>query len=872
MKWLKNKIALLFFLMFSFTVSFSQDILTKKFSIESKEVSLFDALQLITKKSGAKFSYNPNKIKIDQIIHFQVVDKSLEEILEVLGDQVGFDFEVVEGQIILQATKRKEKAANKTATLSGYVRDLNTGEAMIGAQLYVSDIKVGVAANDYGFYSLTLPRGNYSVEISFLGYKKLVKEIDLNASQQQDIKMTEDPPLLASIIVNEKKPTLLEETLASKTDIKPKAVEERVAMFGEADVIKSLESIPGIKMHSEGSNFYYVRGGFRDQNLLMLDDAPIYNPSHLLGFFSTVIPDAVNDITVYKGNMPASLGGRLSSVIAVQTKKGNDQNTQLWGSTGLISTKLGLEGPIQKDKSSFLLSTRFSQIKWIFKLNDPSIKQFEFYDITGKVNFKLDARNRVFLSFYIGSDDYFGANSGIRWANKATTLRWNHIVNKKLFLNTTLSASNYDYFLYPDVANDTRWNSHISNANLKADFTYFVKPQNVVTFGLGLSGYLFNPGNLKSNNPNVIPPRLSIRNSGEVVLYGNHEWQLTSRWGLNYGLRFTSWTNTGEAFEYVFDRNRNPIDTLFYKAGEAYKSFVNIEPRLTLSYYINEKSSLKVGYSRNVQNVHLISNSISPFTSLEVWLPSSVNIKPQLADQVVLGYYRSLNAHLLSFVAEGFYKKMYNQIEYTDHAETLLNPLVERELRFGSGTAYGAELQLKKDEGRLRGLVGYTYSRALRQFSEINSGSTYKAFYDRPHQLNLMLAYDISARWNLGVNWNYYTGAPFSSPTGFYSYQGKEVPIYGEKNNDRLPDYHRMDIAATLKLNKNPENKFRHSFTFSIYNFYARKNTLFINYNKQLQPDGSLKVPSNLQDSNQVISQSYLFQFTPSVSYNFKLL
>ena len=684
--------------------------------------------------------------------------------------------------------------------------------------------------------------------------------------------MVEEPPLLQEILISGTPPNVVEEIQTSKINLRPDAVEERPALFGEMDVVKSLESVPGIKLNSDGSTFYYVRGGNRDQNLVLIDDAPIYNPSHILGFFSTIIPDVVNDITVYKGNMPASLGGRLSSVLDVRTKKGNDQHTQAWGNIGLISTKLGVEGPLKKDVSSFLISARVSRLKWFFQLTNQDIKRFNFYDITAKTNFKLNPRNRIYFSLYTGADNYFTSNNGIAWTNTAGSFRWNHLFNDRLFLNTTVAASGYDYFLYTDVANDTKWNSHISNFNLKTDFSYFIKPQNELTFGLGINGYNFNPGNIQSRTPIPSLPALSVRNSAEFVLYGNHEIKLDKHWGLNYGARLSSWTNTGPAFEFVFDQNRNPVDTLHYRKGQNYKTFVNVEPRLTLSYLLNEQSSIKTSFSRNIQNVHLISNSISPFTSLEVWLPSSINIQPQAANQVTLGYYRSLPRAGTSLTAETFYKKMTNQIDYAAHAETLLNPLLERELRFGTATAYGVELLAKKDAGRLRGWAGYSYSRAKRKFADINQGRPFNAFYDRPHQVNLMLAYDLTLRWNLGMNWNYSTGAPFSSPVSFFSYNGQEVPIYGQKNNDRLPAYHRLDVSATLKLNKNPEKKFHHSLTLSIFNLYGRKNALFINYNKTELSDGSFKIPSSLLDANRQTSQFYLFHVTPSISYNFKWL
>ncbi len=837
-------------------------------TVRASQLSLAELLEIISQESGIQFSYNPKKIDVDKKIDYSAINKTIASVLTDLSEQFGFAYSFVENQIVLKPEKKSEKAI-QTITLSGFVKDINTGEALIGSTLYLKELQTGVVCNAFGFYSITIPKGIYTIDCSFVGYEQWTKSITLNTSLTQDIALAEEPPLLKEIIVeasNEEG----KEIQASSLDLRPKTVEERPALFGEMDVVKSLESVPGIKLHSEGSTFYSVRGGNRDQNMILMDDAQIYNPSHLLGFFSTIIPDAVNDITLYKGDMPASLGGRLSSVLDIRTKKGNDQHMQAWGNVGLISTKLGLEGPIKKDMSSYLVTTRISRLKWLAQRGDNSITKFNFYDFNGKVNFKLDPKNKIFFSLYTGADSYFNTINAIAWTNTAGAFRWNHLVTDRMFVNTTLAASGYDYFLYENVATNTRWNSHISNINLKTDFTYFIKPQSEFTFGAGINGYSFNPGNLKSDTVLSIVHPLSIRNSVEFVLYGNHEIKLSPKWGLNYGLRLTNWTNTGEAFEFVYDQNRNPVDTLYFGKGENYKKYANAEPRLTLTYLLSEKSSFKTNLSRNVQNIHLISNSVSPFTSLEVWLPSSINIKPQMSNQVSFGYYQTISRLGAKFSAETFYKKMGNQIDYESHAETLLNPLLEAELRFGTAQAYGVEFQLKKDEGRLRGLAGYSYSRAKRKFADINNGQSYNAFYDRPHQINLMLAYDVTIRWNFGMNWNYSTGAPFSSPVSFYSYNGQEVPVYGQKNNDRLPDYHRLDVSATVKLNKNPEKKYHHNLTFSVYNFYGRKNAVYINYNKIQTADGSIKIPSDLLDVNRMTSQFYLFGFTPSISYNFK--
>jgi hypothetical protein len=850
-------------------ISPGQTISVKIISIDAKNKSIAWILKEIEAKGDVKFSYNPKSIQSDRKIDFKIESKTVNETIIALCGLADLQYTLLENQIILS---KKEKTAGSTqqkyVTYSGYAKDRSTGEALIGATVYIKQLQTGTITNSYGFFSITIPQGTFDITISYIGFKTIHKNIALDYSVREELFLEEELPMLEEVVVISEPEENLTETQVSKINLRPKSIEERPALFGENDVLKSLESIPGIKLQSDGSTFYYVRGGNRDQNLILIDDSPIYNPSHLLGLFSTIIPDAATDITLYKGNMPASFGGRLSSVLDVHTRKGNNQFTQVWGNLGLISTKLGVEGPLKNDKSSFLLSGRFSRLKWLFQLNDSNLKQFSFHDITGKVNFNLNARNHTYFSFYTGADNYFTGNNGINWINNAASFRWTNLYSDKLFINTTLSASNYDYFLHTNVAQNQKWNSHISNINLKSDFSYFIKPENEVTFGAGINGYNFNPGNVTTNG--IKNSNVSARHSLEFVMYGNHEVKLTDHWNVNYGLRLTFWTNYGEAFEFKFDENHNPIDTLAFSAGESYISFFNAEPRATIQYTINSFSSVKFGYSRNAQNVHLITNSISPFTSLEVWLPSSYNIKPQISNQLTAGYYHQLEKQKLTLSAEAFYKKMQNQIDFETHAETLLNPFFESELRFGSATSWGLEFLAKKDVGRVRGLAGYTWSRVTRLFSDLNEAKSYNAMFDRPHQTNISLSYDLTNRWTIGANWNFLSGAPYSVPISFYQYNGLEIPIYGQKNNGRLPAYHRLDLTANLRLNKNPESKFRHDLTFSIFNFYGRKNPLFVNFNKEELGYRDFKIPANLLESQYAISQFYLFQFTPSVSYNFR--
>lgn len=858
-----------------FTATSQVNIAEKKITLSLKGVPLHRAFELISEKSGISFSYNPKRLPTGAQVTLNVVNEPLGSVLKTITELHDLRFMLIENQIIIKEEKKKVMANSKPAvhTLSGYIKDSKTGEPLIGASVYVDPMRQGTTTNGFGFYSITLPAGTYTATYSYVGYSSNVQSLDLRMPIQNEIRMEEFAPMLAEVVVSTSSTEAadpLNEILSSKINIPATIAELKPSFFSEADVVKSLESIPGIQFHGDGSTFYYVRGGNRDQNLILLDDAPIYNPSHMLGVFSTIIPDAVNDVNLYKGDIPASLGGRLSSVLEVRTKKGNDQHLSAWGNFGLISTKLGIEGPFRKNFSSFLISTRISRLKWFFKRVTDDVNAFDFSDFTAKVNVRLNPANRILFSFYTGGDKYFSDNTGIEWRNNAGTLQWNHLFGDRIFLNTTLAASGYDYFLHTDVRTNTRWNAHVSNITLKNDLTYYINPSNDLSMGMAINGYGFNPGNLLSDNP--IPPALtlSVRNASELVLYANHEARISEKLGVSYGLRFTSWATTGEAFEFKFNENHEPIDTLYFEAGENYKRYGNLEPRLNLRYSFNEITTLKAGYARNVQNIHLISNSTSPFTSLEVWLPSSINIRPQKANQFTIGLFRDLRKLGSTFSAEVFIKRMSNQIDFESHPETLLNPLIEGELRFGKGRARGLELMLRKDEGRVRGWIGYTFSRSRLTFDEINGEKTFNAFSDRPHQINLLASYDASVRWNLNLNWIYTTGAPYSAPSSYYNFNGQQIPIYADKNNARLPDYHRMDFSAVYKINRNPEKKYQHNISFSVFNLYGRKNPLFVNYNKTEDANGDLAVPSNLVEANRVTSEYYLFSVIPSISYNFK--
>ncbi len=841
------------------------DELAQTVSLNIQGQTLAEALALIGKQTPLSFSYNPDKIPARATVNYTVKNQSLAEVLAHLGKTFRFGYRVIEKQIVLLPAGNQPL----TFTLSGYVTDNETSESLIGATISVDSLGLGTVANGYGFFSLHLPYGRHTVQTSYLGYGIATQQVDLTQNQAVDFTLTPNAPQLQEIVVQGYSPLNVNLVQTGRVNIPPRAVAESPAAFGEKDVIKSLERIPGISLQSEGSTFFYVRGGNKDQNLILIDDAPIYNPTHLLGLFSSIVPDVVNSIAIYKSDFPLAKGGRLSSVIDIKTREGNKNRFSAWGNIGLVSTQLGIEGPFKQGASSYIVSGRLSRVKWVFKQEIPDLDQFQFYDLTGKMNFRLNQNNKLYFSVYSGADYFLTTETGLSWSNLNGSVRWNNLINENTFVNTTFYGSNYEYLFHISRPLGRQWRSRIGELGLKTDFSHFINSRQELAFGFSLNGRTINPGNLTGLDSIPAGQLVSVRNNLETVVYLQHEIR-GGKWGLKYGLRASLWTSIGEAFEFTFDENGRATDTLAYSQGEAYNNYVQVEPRITGSYFINSNASLKLSYGRSVQNLHLISNTISPFTSFEIWLPSGPNIKPQQADQLTLGYYHFLPSLGVALSAEGYYKYLYNQLDYAAHAATLLNPTVESQLEVGQARAYGIEFLARKDEGRLRGMFSYTYARVVSTFANINQGRAFNAYADRPHNLNINLTYDAGLRVILSSNFNYTSGLPFSSPTAFYRFNGSEVPVYARKNNDRFPAYHRLDIAAEFILNKNPDNNFRHSLTLSIYNLYGRKNPVFINFNKTPAGNGQFEVPVNLLTANRVTTRTYLYRVTPSISYQFR--
>jgi hypothetical protein len=862
---------LILFILTNFQVLNAQGrLLNQKFSIELSNVLLEDVLYEITNQSNANFAYNSRIIEPEKRITIRAKNETLQQILETITEYYNLEYSVVRRQIILRPAPEKEKPL-KSYTVSGIIKDMNTGETLPGATVWAHNTASGTISNQYGFYSLTLPEGIYDLNFSFVGFSRENMEVifDRNKNLNMELELNTETLGEVTITVNEKVEQI-QKSQMSHIIVNPMSMQAMPEFAGEVGLIRNLQSLPGIKTHSDGSAFFFVRGGNKDQNLILIDEAPVFNPAHLFGYYSVIIPETAKDITIYKGDFPIEKGGRLSSVIDVQTKDGNMKRFGLDGVINPLMSRLALEGPIVRNKSSVYTSVRRSNFNWIYRETAPNV-DLHILDLNFKINWSINNKNRVYYSLFHGRDNYTNhtGNTGIRWYNGTSTLRWSHIFNSRLFANATLYGSTYNYNLL--VGQGIKWESEIRNISLRYDLSYFPNPELTYKFGLSRSQHELNPGNLMGLEENPYIPRLTVGKASKTLLYFSRENQLNDRWSWKAAIRLPLWHHTGPARIYSFNEKYQVVDTLLYQENESIKGFLNLSPALSVRYRVGENASFKFSHSINHQYLHLLSSSISPFSSFEIWVPSGANIKPQRAHQTAIGFNLYLPSVKLEIIPEMYYKKMFNQLDYVPHANLILNPLFHSQLRFGQARSYGMELLLRRTEGRLTGWLSYTWSRVFNQFDELNHGKEFPAFYDRPHDVSVFLNYHLGKRVNISANWTYQTGSAITTPIGFYEYNGSKVPIYGTRNNDRLPDYHRLDLSLAWTLNQ-PGNRFNHSLNFGIYNFYNRHNPVSINFNKVKTKDGNFVVPANLYGSHEILStQKYLLGIMPSISYRFGL-
>lgn len=728
--------------------------------------------------------------------------------------------------------------AQEKITISGHIRDAGNGEELIGAAIFVQELSTGTSTNVYGFYSLSIAPGNYQVNVSYLGFQTKILSLDLTASQVLDIELEAEGLVMEEVVVTAKEADRNVKNIEmSVENLSATQIKKIPQVLGEADLIRSIQLLPGVSSVGEGASGFNVRGGNVDQNLILLDEATVYNSSHLFGLFSVFNVDAVKDAKLYKGGIPAKYGGRLSSVLDVRQRDGNRKNFAMNGGIGLISSRLTLEGPIQKDESSFMIAGRRSYgdlfLKFSENLKDNVVY---FYDLNAKANFTLSDKDRLYLSGYFGRDVFnFGDDFTSDWGNATASLRWNHLFSNKLFSNFTAIYSDYGYsFGTPEGAQAFDWDANIFNHILKGDFTYFFSPQSKLDFGAEGNFYRFHPGLARGVGDESIFNEINIQHNHalESAGYVSFEHEPIRNLTLQYGLRYSMFQRLGKQDVYLYE-NDDPagggavIDTISYGSGEKIETFGGFEPRFSANYVINDENSIKLSYNRMRQYIHLVSNTTSA-TPIDIWTPSGTYVEPATVDQVAIGYFKNFKNNAYEASVEGFYKNFQNLLDFKDGAELLLNETLETELLSGDGRAYGMELSVRKNEGIITGWLSYTLSRSERKVPGINGGEYYPSNYDKTHDLSITAAWQMNEKWSMSANFAYATGRPITYPSSRYVYDGITVPHYGNRNSARTPDYHRLDVGVNYTPNKNPEKRWKSSWDFGIYNLYARRNAYSI--------------------------------------------
>lgn len=754
--------------------------------------------------------------------------------------------------------------AQKKFTISGIIKDASTGETLIGATVIIKELpQTGAAGNAYGFYSLSAPEGDYTLIYSFVGYTPVSQTVSLHKDININIALNSKNDL-QEVVISNKKPNndnvVSAQMGVEKLDMQQ--VNNVPVIFGEKDILKTITLLPGVKQASEGNTGYYVRGGASDQNLILLDEATVYNASHLFGFFSTFNSDAIKDVSLYKGGMPAQYGGRLSSVLDVKMNEGNNKEYTVDGGLGLISSRIKLEGPLVKDKGSFMISARRTYIDLFLKASsDTNIRgsSIYFYDLNAKFNYHFDEKNAIYLSGYFGKDVLGLQNTfGTNWGNSTGTLRFNHIFNSKLFSNTSLIYSNYNYLIQSFITdNQFKATSAINDFNLKEDMQYFINPKHTLTFGINAVNHDLRPGSVTStstsrSNNSTIQSRRGI----ETAAYISDDWHVSEKLNLLYGLRLSDINLVGPGTYNTYDAAGNTISSTTYASGSVVKSYLNLEPRFSASYAINDQNSVKLSYNRNTQNVHILNNSTSS-TPTDLYVLSSNNIKPEIADQLSTGYFKNFDENAYEFSGEVYYKWLQNQIDYKNGAQLIANPNVESQLVYGVGRAYGLELFLKKKYGKFNGWIGYTLSKTEGKFNGISNNNYFPNKYDRTHDLSVVGIYQLNKRWTFSGTFVYGTGDAVTYPTGKYNVGGLTTYFYSARNSYREPSTNHLDLGATLDGKQH--TKYHSSWTFGIYNVYNRKNPYTITFRDSKTNPGSTEAV-----------ETSLFGIVPSVTWNFK--
>ena len=770
-----------------------------------------------------------------------------------------------------------QKDKNARHTISGYIIDAVTGETLIGATLSVKGNSRGINSNQYGFYSLTLEDGIYTIVTSYIGYGSEMITIDMKADTLLNFKIYPGTRLSEEVILTAKKrDNNVKNAQMGKISLPIEQIRSLPAFLGEVDLLKVVQLLPGVRNAGEGSAGFYVRGGGPDQNLILLDDAVVYNSGHLFGFFSIFNADAIKNVSLIKGGMPAQYGGRLSSVLDISMKEGNNQKFQVDGGLGLIASRLSIQGPIVKDKASFIVSARRT---YIDALTKPFIKKsnqfygsgYYFYDLNAKINYKFNEKDHLYLSGYFGRDVFDFSNAtqsldvSIPWGNATGTLRWNHVFNNKLFANTTLVYNDYNFTFKAAQNNfEIKLASGIKDVSLKQDFDFYPFSKHKLKFGLLYTYHRFTPSVVSGRQDSVVfnPQNAQIKYAHEAALYMQDNWEINSKLNINAGLRFSGFQQIGPNKIYTTDDNNNRLDSIVYGRGKAVKTYGGLEPRLTVRYSLNEETSVKASVTRNLQYIHLVSNAGTTLPT-DLWVPSTYKVKPQLSWLYAAGLFKNFKNNMYETSLEVYYKNMQNQIEYKEGYTPSSIDDTENSFVFGRGWSYGTELFINKVKGRFTGWIGYTLSWTFRRFPTLNFGNKYPAKFDRRNDLSIVAIYELNKKWKFSATFVYGTGNAATLPERFYIIGGVLTQEYSRINEYRLPSYHRLDLSATLTPKKNERRKVKREWVFSIFNAYSRKNPYFIYYEQTGSPyNGSLRVQAK---------QVSIFPIIPSITYNIKL-
>jgi hypothetical protein len=764
--------------------------------------------------------------------------------------------------------------AQQQVTLNGYVRDAQNGEELIGATVYIASAKAGTVTNAYGFYALTVPAGTYTVTISYLGYTTQTITIELTKDESRNIELASEATMIEEVVIRDKPiDENVTEVQMSRNSLDMNRVRKLPALFGEVDIIKNIQMLPGVISAGEGTSGFFVRGGSADQNLILIDEAPVYDPSHLFGLFSVFNADVIKDSELYKGGIPPRFGGRLSSILDIRTKDGNNKEFAGGGGIGTLASRVMVEGPLKKDRSSFIVSARRSYADIFLRAADQDNIVY-FYDVNAKVNWRYNNNNRFFVAFYTGRDVFkFDDDFSFGWGNATGTFRWNHLFNERLFSNTSLVVSNFDYKLeLQDPVQGFKWTSNLQEVSLKNDLTYYLNLNNELSFGYHLTGRRFSPGKVSPNTDGSIFDGIELQKMYALdhALYISNKQRVSDKLTFDYGVRLSIFQNIGKGDVYKYEDPQDNIDivrtdTVHYNSFETIKAYINLEPRFGVRYILDETQSLKFSYNRMVQNTHLISTATVPIP-FNTWNPSGYYLKPQIADQVAVGYFRNLKNNMYEVSVEAYYKDIQNVTDFADNAEIFFNEDLSTEYRQGKAWAYGAEFMINKKEGKLTGMLSYTWSKAMRKIPGVNLDQAFRANYDRRHVLNIQAAYDHSERWTFGANFSVSTGRPITLPAGKYEFGDYNPDVITERNGYLLPTYHRLDLSATLTPRKNANRKWKGQWVFSIVNVYNNKNPFTIYTRTKQDKDGNVIGDGTEKEARLI----YLFPILPTVTYNFK--